>query len=398
MLGVAPPVSNIMEPRLLYFGPACYIHTVRFANAFSERGWDVHLASLHDSLPELSPKVTYHRSSARPKHGYVTAASWAKRLVKTLRPALIHAHYASGYGLLGALSGAHPLLLSVFGSDVYDFPEISPLHRWLVQWNLKRSDYILSITRAMADRTRALSDRPIAITPWGVDTELFNPATRGRDHVVAGLVLKPSDIVIGTVKTLEPKYGIEYLIDAFHLVSQRHPNLPLKLVIIGRGWQRSQLEAQVCSLGMAERTAFTGPISYNDIPRYTQLLDVGAYLSVLDSESLGVAVLEACACAKAVVVSSVGGLPEVVVDGVTGLVVSPRSATAAADALERLVLDAALCQRLGTAGRKRVLESYSWNASVDIMHGIYKDVLQKSGDRLGDWPDLGVRPVSSPAV
>jgi len=366
------------KPKVLYLAAGNSIHTTRWASAIAERGWDVHLATLHDPQPELSKSVIVHRGAARPRLGYFTGARWARRLWKELKPDLVHAHYASGYGLMGALTGAHPLLLSVWGCDVYDFPETSPFHRCLMRWNLKSADQILSTSKAMAERTRTLLDRPITVTPFGIDTNLFTPAVRRETTIVSGVRIDPADIVIGTIKTLEPKYGVEYLIDAFHLVAQRHPSLPLKLVIVGGGGLRPHLERQVCRLGIASRTAFTGPVGHTQVPGYTRLLDVGAYLSVFDSESFGVSVLEACACAKPVVVSNVGGLPEVVLDGITGLVVPPRSSESAAVALERLILDLDLRRRLGMEGRRRVEEVYSWKASVDIMLDIYQGVLEES--------------------
>jgi glycosyltransferase involved in cell wall biosynthesis len=107
------------------------------------------------------------------------------------------------------------------------------------------------------------------------------------------------------------------------------------------------------------------------------MLSVSVSVSTLDSESFGVAVLEAAACEKPVVVSSVGGLPEVVEDGVTGLVVPPRDPVRTADAIEKLVLDDALRRRMGAAGRRRVADAYDWERSVDTMLSYYALALKR---------------------
>jgi len=220
----------------------------------------------------------------------------------------------------------------------------------------------------MAIETRKYTKRPIYVVPFGIDVDQFIPRAVSSPF-------DPADIVIGTVKTLEAKYGIEYLIRAFKILRDRHPSLPLKLLIVGGGTLLNRLTRLANSLGLGHDAVFTGQIQHADVYKYHNMSTIAAFLSVLDSESFGVSVLEASACEKPVVVSGVGGLPEVTEDGITGIVVPPRDAQRSADALERLVLDRDLRLRMGKRGRERVLRLFSWQDNVKMMVQRYDDVL-----------------------
>ena len=110
------------------------------------------------------------------------------------------------------------------------------------------------------------------------------------------------------------------------------------------------------------------------VPDFLRSFDIYAAPSRLDSESFGVAILEASACGVSVIVSDAGGLPEVVADGVTGLIVPRDDPEALARALERLALDPELRARMGRAGRERVEQLYSWPKCVDRMVDIFRKV------------------------
>jgi glycosyltransferase involved in cell wall biosynthesis len=353
---------------VLMLSDAVIIHTIRWVNATAARDWKVHLLSIRAPRQPLDERVTVHQAPWPPPWGYIANAGFVRQKVREIHPDLIHAHYASGYGTLAALADRHPLILSVWGSDVYDFPEKSPVNAWLIRRALRKSDLILSTSRAMAVQTRRYIDRDIPVTPFGIDVDQFRPKPVESPFA-------PSDIVIGTVKVLAEKYGIQYLIRAFALVKKKHSDLPLKLLIVGGGPQEAFLKKLVEDLGISAQTTFTGRVEHARVPDYFNMLSIPVFASTLDSESFGVAVLEASACAKPVVVSSVGGLPEVVEDGVTGLVVPRRDPERTADAIERLVLDPALRERMGTAGRERVIKQYEWGHCVDLMMSHYDAVL-----------------------
>jgi glycosyltransferase involved in cell wall biosynthesis len=288
-------------------------------------------------------------------------------MIADFQPDILHVHYASSYGLIGALSGFHPYLVSVWGADIFEFPRKSIFHRELIKFTLRKADKILSTSHVMAKETNKYTEKPIEVTPFGIDLDRFKPF-----H--AESLFNEDDIVIGTIKGLDKQYGIEFLLQAFAILAKRQPALPLKLLIVGGGPLEKSLKQRANELGIENRTAFTGQVRYDEIASYHNMLTIFVALSVIDSESFGVAILEASACEKPVVVANVGGLPEVVEHGVTGLVVPPKHPEAAAAAIERLIHDNELRWQMGNAGRERVKKLYDWKVNVEQMLGIYRDV------------------------
>ncbi|MEL6495688.1 MAG: glycosyltransferase [Cyanobacteria bacterium J06623_7] len=351
------------------------LHTVRWVNAMVEKVDELHLLTMHQPGDPIDARVKIHNLPYKAFHGYFLNVYKVRQILAAIKPDLFHVHYASGYGTLGRLSQFHPLLLSVWGSDVYDFPAKSFFHRALVAANLRQADWIGSTSEVMARQTTSLSANlgPLSITPFGIDPEQFQPQPQ-QD---------PNYLTIGTVKKLAPKYGIDILIKAFAQAREKaiaqSPELAakLRLQIVGEGGQRQELEALVKQLNLEAVTTFIGAVPHREVPHYLNQMDIYVAASRLDSESFGVAILEASACGLPVVVSDAGGLPEVVEDGVTGYIAPKEDVTATATAITKLIASAAERDRLGQAGRQLVLDRYVWSDNVALMYEIYGRLLAK---------------------
>ena len=371
--------------KLLMLAPASVIHTQRWVEALHGRGIQLVLATQHDQASWRAPVgVKVVRLPHCGTAGYFRNVPALKRLLRDERPDLLNAHYASGYGTTAALAGFRPWLLSVWGSDVYDFPYESGakgrLKGWLLRRNLRQADAVASTSEAMAQQVRRLVPdiSPVAVTPFGIDTDRFVP--QPQPH---------GGIVIGTVKTLAPKYGIDLLLQAFaQLRLAAGPSAALSLVIVGDGPQRAELEALSRTLGIAAHVRFVGAVPHAEVPLWLNRFDLYVAASRLDSESFGVAVLEASACGLPVVVSDVGGLPEVVLQGETGSVVPRENVAAMAQAIGRLIAAPELRRRFGAAGRERVLAHYGWPHSVDVMLRCFDGVIARHAQRPVASPDL----------
>ena len=372
------PAGCHIPMKLLLLAPASVIHTQRWVEALHGRGIQLVLATQHDPASWQAPVgVKVVRLPHRGTAGYFRNVPALRRLLRDERPDLLNAHYASGYGTTAALAGFRPWLLSVWGSDVYDFPYEGRLQGWLLRRNLRHADAVASTSEAMARQVRRLVPDigPVAVTPFGIDTERFAPQPQPKPQPHSG-------IVIGTVKTLAPKYGIDLLLRAFAQVrSAANPSAALSLVIVGDGPQRAELEALSRTLGIAAQVRFVGAVPHAEVPQWLNRFDLYVAASRLDSESFGVAVLEASACGLPVVVSDVGGLPEVVVQGETGSVVPREDVAALAQAIARLVAAPELRRRLGAAGRKRVLAHYGWPHSIDAMLRCLDGVVARHAQR-----------------
>ena len=325
--------------------------------------------------------------------GYFSIALAVRKLLDRIKPDIVNAHYASGYGTTVRLAGFHPYVLSVWGSDIYDFPHKSPLHKWLVKKNLCAADQLASTSHCMAEEAHTLVPdlKYIAITPFGVDMQAY----KGIEVVDA---TQKSRVVIGTVKTMLPKYGIDTLIEGYaqllcRLRSSGVVRFEMELRLVGGGDQTPELKALADRLGIGEQVNFVGRVPHTQVPQELAKLDIYVALSRLDSESFGVAIIEAGAAGRPVVVSDAGGLPEVTLDGETGFVVPRENPEAAARALESLILDSDLRHRLGSAGRQHVEETYSWDACIQSMLGVYETTIEnfKQGKNAMNPNPIGAR-------
>ncbi|WP_209019120.1 glycosyltransferase family 4 protein [Bordetella pertussis] len=368
----SPDFAQRTPARVALLGPARSIHTIRWANGLALRGLQVHLLSLE--TPDLSlydERIVQYRLPWRAPLGYFLAAPRLRALLKRIDPDLLNVHYATGYGLLARRARFSPVLLSAWGSDIYEFPNSSTWHKALLQRNLDHATALAATSHAMQREMRGLTRRPIFVTPFGIDEALFQPAQSVQAPAANG------PIVIGTVKALETHYGIDTLIQAFALLRQAlaasQPGMAERLVlrIYGAGSQLQRLRAQAQAAHIANQVEFKGRIPHAEVPEALRALDVYVALSRMDS--FGVAILEACSCALPVVVSNADGPAEVVVDGKTGYIVAREDAHAAADRLQELVLNPELRQRLGAAGRARVLSEYTWSKSLDMMLDAYTE-------------------------
>jgi glycosyltransferase involved in cell wall biosynthesis len=366
--------------RICMLSDAGSIHTRRWAEYFANRGHEVHLISMR---PAEYSRVRVH--VVRPwlgRGGYLAAAFAARRVMHTLAPDLVHAHYASSYGLWGALCGWKPLVVSTWGSDIYDFPRRGRLQRRLLEWNLRRADLLCATSEALAQETAlyARPGTPIRLTPFGVDTDLFRPRPGGP---------RASGLVLGTARTLRRTYGLDLLLEAFALLEKAGGSdesretgagflgsplpSPLSLWIAGDGPERAALERQAERLGIAERVQFLGALSHEQMPAFMWGLDL--FVNPSRAESFGVAALEAAASGLPVVATRVGGLPEVVVHEETGLLVPPEDPAALATALAELIRDPERRRAMGAAARARAVACYDWQACAGVMERIYASLL-----------------------
>jgi glycosyltransferase involved in cell wall biosynthesis len=344
--------------RLCLLAEASSIHTQRWAAHFAQRGDEVLVLSLRPgTIPGV--RVVAIAPERLGRAGYLLGLPRATSLINAFRSDLLHAHYATSYGLLGALIGWRPFVLSSWGSDVTGAHTHGRLWPRLLRFAFGRADAVCATSRFLAEATRPFlaPGRDITITPFGIDPERFRPTPRPADR----------PFTIGTARArLDPIYGPALLIEAFaHL---RRPDA--RLVLYGGG-DTVRLRTAAERLGVADRVELPGPVAHERMPAALAALDLFVMPSLVP-EAFGVAAVEAAACGLPVVASDVGGLPEVVLDGETGRLVPAGDAAALAHALEELAGDEPLRQRLGANGRAFALRAYSWSENAERMERLYE--------------------------
>ncbi len=358
--------------KICYLADALNVHTQKWARYFVERGNEVHVISFRPAV--IDGAQVHHVRALFGRAGYVLAANRIRKLVWHMAPDIVHAQHATSYGLVGALTGYHPFFISSWGSDVVWSPRQFFLFDWMLRYNFKRADRVTATSYMLAKATAPFCPpgATVHVIPFGVDTDAFSPPT--DKHPGAN-----RSLTVGIVKTLRPRYGIRELILAFYQIADSSPDA--RLVIVGGGEQYAELQALIADLDMGKRITLAGQVGHAQIPRYLQSFDLFVVPSLTDRESFGVAAVEASACGLPVIASRVGGLPEVVLDGQTGLLVPPGDISALAAAMARLLSEPELRARMGQAGRQFVLEHYRWADNAKSMEQLYTEVL--SGDAHG---------------
>ncbi|MHB8516641.1 MAG: glycosyltransferase, partial [Dehalococcoidia bacterium] len=155
----------------------------------------------------------------------------------------------------------------------------------------------------------------------------------------------------------------------------------VELVLAGDGPSRRELEGLAADLGIAERVAFLGEVAHDDVPAVLQGLDVFAMPSTW--EGFGVSAIEASAMELPVVASDIHGIPDVVVDGETGILVPARDVDAIASAISRLAGDPALRRAMGAAGRAFVERNYRWQDNAALMEALYGEAVGRGRREAG---------------
>ncbi len=361
--------------RILLLGDGGSSHIQKWVLSLASKGTEIGLFSLHhfnESVYKEFPNVTilnnpsYRNSrSVFTKLNYLTNTGLLKKQIAIYKPDILHAHYATSYGMLGAKTNFKPYVVSVWGSDIYDFPKTSPLHKNLVKRVLAKAAIICSTSYCMKYETLKYTHSSIEIVPFGVDINIFKP---GKTNAPG-----KNEITIGIIKSLEKKYGIDFLIKAFNEVLKKHRNVKLK--IVGEGSKKEEYVKLCKELHIADKVEFIGKIPHEEVIKHHHQIDIFVSLSTLDSESFGVSLVEAMACAKPVVASNVAGFKEVIENDTNGILVSKNSFKEAAAAMNFYIENPDKAEEKGANARLRVVQHYDWDKNVELMLSVYRKLL-----------------------
>ncbi len=364
--------------KILLLANSASAHTQKWALGLASQGIDVGVFSLNPSENDwckgvnnisilYQPSSIVNNKKVMTKLFYMRNVKKLKKVIVEFKPDIVHAHYATSYGMLGVLSKFEPFVVSVWGADVYDFPKKSFLHKKTFSKIVNSATQICSTSNCMKDEILLYTGKSIEVVPFGVDVDSL------RKLIVP--YLSKEEITIGTIKSLEPKYGIDYLIKAFDLVVKQFPMRKLKLVIVGDGSYKAEYIDLAKSLGISTLIEFTGKVPHAQVIDYLAKIDVFVSLSVLDSESFGVSLVEAMAASKPIIASDVAGFKEVLGDELNGLIVPRRNENAAAEAITKLISDSNLAKNKGINAQLRAEKLYNWQSNINQMITIYERLL-----------------------
>ncbi len=383
--------------RIAFLGDGALNHVRRWVSYFQERGHDVLLISFEDVSECPFPAKRVTKRLPTKILGYLASLGPVRNLLNDFRPQIVNALYAGGYGLIGALSGHRPLVVSALGSDLLvDYPS-SPLHRMQIRHAIRHADLVTTDADVLsaivhdigAPRERILkayfgvdekifhipeepSSEPETVAPEGADTEGGRNTGTGSGGAAeaedyAGTEAgreknagrESGDPRIVSMRKLYPLYNIDLLIAAAQEIIEA---TGARIVVVGEGPERDRLERLAAERGVRDRVSFEGRMKTEGIVEVLQ--NASVYVSTSRSDSTSVSLLEAMACGAPPVVTDIPANREWIEEGVNGILFTPGDRRALARAVITMVKDRDFARSVRERNVMLVRERGLWHTNM----------------------------------
>ena len=356
--------------RICYFADGESIHVVRWCKHFASLGHEVHLISFKKA--EIENVQTHFSSSGNIA---VSGGNWkvllkfrkVRRLLKQIRPDILHAHYATSYGITGALCGFHPYVITALGSDVLISPKQSLVYKLLLKFGFSRADWIT----AMADHMKiamiemGVPAAKVDTVPFGIDPEVFND--RGRS-------LPADKFVITSTRNFEPVYNIPHLINAVAIAKEKIPNLQLNM--IGAGSLKPEIEALIAEKGLDAQVRFFGKVPQPVIAETLRASQL--FISVSLSDGNNISLNEAMACGTFCIATDIPANTQWIENGKNGFLVQINDVKGLAEKIVNSYLHYEELQQRALPLNKRIIaERGIWSANMLAVEKKYKSLTGK---------------------
>jgi glycosyltransferase involved in cell wall biosynthesis len=327
------------------------VHTRRWVRYFANCGYDIHLIGEKPLAGAPPEGVTFHdltRQTNVRKLRYIVWAHAVRRLVRKIRPDVLHAHQVASAGWLSAAAGYHPLLVTSWGSDLLVGVQRSTTQRQLARWVLHRANYVTCVSSQLVEAARALGvdAARVELTPWGVDTTVFHPGEAINDRAPVVLSIRGLKAIYNPLVIAQAiPIVLGYRSDAHFVI--RTYSVDANLL--------TEFERIVTAGGAAQAVEYVDDV-HDDLAIAELYRQAAVAVSVPSSDGTPQSVLEAMACGTAPVVSDLPSLRDWLRPGVEGLFVPVSDAGALAEAVLHLLDDHGLRRSIQAAAVRMVRE------------------------------------------
>jgi glycosyltransferase involved in cell wall biosynthesis len=357
-------------------------HVIRWVKILSLKGYKISVITNESNkfnIPDVQVIECLSKKSKFLINHYVYELFRSLRIRSILRkinPDIVHIHsfdyiHPLMIGLVNYfLKGFRNLIISTWGTDVIGSEGIQSTWRGRSSKKLllAQAKEITATTHFLAKATLKLTpkNKHVHVIPFGIDCQTFSRSKRD--------IIKPNIIRLGFIKHLKAKYGPDYLLKAMPLILKNFPETIL--IMVGQGEMEDDLKKICAHLDIKKNVQFAGFIEYKSVPTILEDIDIFVMPSIEDSETFGVAAIEAQSMEIPVVASDVGGVAEAVLDGETGLLVEPKNIVQLANAIIKLIEDPDLRKQMGKKGRQFVLDNFRIEDNVLLFENLYKRLLK----------------------
>ncbi len=364
MMTKPQPIEPVSYPlNIAVIGDGGSIHNRFFMEWLVQRG---HRVTFLTDVPVTVPGAIVHRIVPRRGFGPLRHLIAGKRVGAYLRrfpPDIVHAHNVSGYGYWALLARRHPLVMTCWGSDVLRVPEEGYFQEVAIVESLRSADLITGDAHHLLDEARRLAspEAPLEWWQFGVPLERYSVApTRGNPPIVL------------STRRMRPLYRLETIIHAFRRVAEFVPKA--QLVMIGDDYLRPDLEALVRELGLSRRVLFPGWTEEAELRDWYARASV--FVSVPESDSTPVSLLEAFASSLPVVLSDLPANREWVTQNRNGAIVPVGDVDATAHAISEMLLQPERSKRWGRENRLTAEKHCGRNTNMLQMEQWYRELLR----------------------
>ena len=279
------------------------------------------------------------------------------RIIRKYDIDIIHAHSVVPTGLIGTIVAKivrKPIIITGHGMDITNF-ENSYFFKKLILFSLNNCNKTIAVSEDLAQKMKSLGihQSNISVLRNGVDTTRFKPL-KNKD-LREKYKIKDKEILTLFVGYLDTFKGIFEMINTFNKIKK--DNDAAKLMIVGTGPKKSELQNRVHDLGLEKSVIFTGNVEPENIQKYYQAADIFVLPSHVDSGGPPLVFMEAMACGLPVIGTNVGGIPEGIENGVNGFIVPPRNVDKLAKKLEILIKDENLRKEFGNNSLRKINEN-----------------------------------------
>jgi glycosyltransferase involved in cell wall biosynthesis len=297
-------------------------------------------------------------------------------ILKKYRINILHTHlfHAGILGHFAALFVSKTLVLMTRHYSNYTHLYGTAFQRLLNKWSLRVTKYIIAVSYGVLKALTQLEvadPKKILVIHNGIDLNQFNLVSDVGMKTRDELNIRKNVKIIGAIGTLHPRKGHEYFVRAADIVCRKRKDV--KFIIIGDGVAEKRLIELRDSLGLREKIIFTG--YRKDAPYLLSMMDILVQPSL--EEGFGLTIIEAMVLSKAVIATNVGGIPEIVEDKVSGLLVPEKSPEAIAQAIDYLLDNSAKMKQLGINAKLRVFDKFSLPSMVKKYEIVYEELINK---------------------
>jgi glycosyltransferase involved in cell wall biosynthesis len=356
--------------KVCFIADAKSIHTQRFVKYFADSGHEVHVIShrkgkidgkLHYIGPYKPPKAIGLRTITQ----LIRIFFSTKKIIRRIRPDVLHALYIQDCGFFAALSNFHPFMLTVLGSDLLVYPKRSSIYKYITKYVLRKADKIHSVSEHITNKLIEMDVKhdKIVTIPIGVDTRRFNLDVEP--------LFKKKHMIIST-RNLEPIYNLQMLINTIPYITEEINSV--KIVIAGEGDQRAELMGLAKELHVSEHIEFVGRIEHEEMPRWLASGEI--YVSTSLSDSLHVSLLEAMACGSFPIVTDIAANRLWIANGKNGYLVPTDEPKILAEKIVDAIENDELRRESKEKNFKIVCKRGDWLEGMVQMHMVYNELVQ----------------------